>query len=225
MIKKENTDIYPHLLFDEYLQAGKILSLLCMLFSLISTILLLVSENVNMSAGYSNTTSLINLLLFIFLLAAFRNYLLNFELPGIRKAVIWLIIISVFVFIINKLTQPIYEPNPEDKLSLVDSVATMLTFLSSMMCWACYLFIGIVLCRYKNDFIGGLQRFGLACIIIVSVGIIMDITYSVAETPISMSYTLLYKIVNTINCLSYMYMLYTLYCIFKKAEIYKGNPK
>lgn len=221
----EGEDKYPHLLFVKYLQAGEIICVVLMILTVISVLVpffVLTGESGEVFKYY---TDIIDLFLFTALLLIFRHYLLNFDLHGVRKALLILAVASLAISIIDRiyiflfLSDESYDTIIWDDYSLIGIVDLLWITAGNLIFWACFTYIGVNLYRYKDDFVGGLQPLGKVCFIIVATGVLAEMGSLIVNLYVGDNGKLT-RSAYFLNDMAYIYMLYVMHFIFRSAQKY-----
>lgn len=223
MSEEETNDIPPHLFFNKYLQAGKVLCVLLIAVTVIGVLAPFFIAAPEDSDTFAYYIYLVDLSFWIALLLIFRHYLLNFELPGVRNALYILAVLSILTTIVNFIFTSAFlqtgDPQPIwGDYALIDIVDTLIITGGNVAFWACFIYIGINLYRYKDDFVGGLQPLGQVCFIVVGAGIITEAGWIIAS--ISDFYPSLTKPTSLISDMAYIYLLYVMHFTFRSAQKY-----
>ncbi len=186
-------------------------------------------QNENLLSFYS-ILSYTAILVFFTVILIFRHYLLNFNLPTVRKILILHICVYV-VSIISSFLEPYFRSYVYNHLGsdtgLHYGLITIIASLPSIMFTAIFtiimLYIGIGLYKYKHDYVGGLKILGQAFIISEIGEIFMWIIKTVSSFFIS-PYSGLYVSINSISAIVntglWIYVLYCMYKVFIKAQEY-----
>lgn len=220
----EDKEMYPHLLFDKHIATGKILSTVLLVLAVMSAIIPFFISRREYSDIFTTFTGIINTIIYIVLLLRFRYYLLNFDLQSVRRAILALIIIMAGSFFIERLWVTFVNPPADIPDLLADPMlayilSSFLGIVYNVAIWACYVFIGAKLYRYKGDFVGGLQPLGQVCFIVVATGIITLMLANLMEVFIGNSVTFP-KATGLLNSAAYIYLLYVMRFTFASAGKY-----
>lgn len=223
MSEEETNDIPSHLFFNKYLQTGKTLYILLIALTAIGALAPFFIATAEDSDIFTYYIYIIDLFLYVALLLIFRYYLLNFELQGVRNCLYILAVLSIVITITDLIFTAVFlqagDPQPIwGEYALVDLIDVLIIVGGNLAFWACYIYIGVNLYKYKDDFVGGLQPLGQVCFFIVGAGVIAEAGWII--TSISDFYPSLTKPANLISDMAYIYLLYVMHFTFKSAQKY-----
>jgi hypothetical protein len=221
-----------------YLPAGIVFVLTCMVMSIITLCFRIYINTIPPQEWLQNENLLsfhsilnyITIPAYFAVIFIFRHYLLNFNLPTIRKILVLYIcvyIVSILSFFFEPHFRSYVYNHLGSDIGLHYGLITIIASLPSIMFTAIFtiimLYIGIKLYKYKHDYVGGLKILGQAFIISEIGEIFMWIIKTVSSFFIS-PYSGLYVSINSISAIVntglWIYVLYCMYKVFAKAQEY-----
>jgi len=186
-------------------------------------------QNENLLSFHS-ILSYITSLMFFAVIFIFRHYLLNFNLPTIRKTLVLYICVYV-VSILSFFLEPHFRSYvynhlgsgtglPYGLISIITDLPSIIFTVIFVLIW---LYTGIKLYKYRHDYVGGLKILGKAFIIYEIGKVFIRIIKTVSSFFIS-SYSDFYVSINSISAIVstglWIYVLYCMYKVFIKAQEY-----
>ena len=221
---EEDKETYPHLLFDKYIPEGKTLCTKLMVLSAISILLTIFIRTSPYIPVFISIADMLNVLVFAALLLIFRHYLLNFELGNVRTAVLIYVIYSLVsiaadrILLYGYLSHADLTPTMGD-YAVADIVDMVFVTADNIIFIALYVYIGISLYRYKDDFVGGLQPLGQVFLVMATTCII-SFTLSVLMETFVGSTISFPQATSFLVTAAYIYLLYVMRFTFGSAEKY-----
>lgn len=218
------------------LTKGRILSFIAIIFSIISVIILGMTDTPY--SGYSiiaiSIISFFNCAIFVWLFAVSSKYLRAMKVPGTKNIFVCIILISIIVTLFPHISSLIYSwvgfSDDNDNLGSIRVVGYGLHaawFLLNAVIWVIYIIYSIILVRYKNDFVGGMKLVGY-CFLLFTIGNILlylssrfSFFQSIGIDDFNDQISIIIIFINLI----YLPLYFSIFLLFAKAKNYNETAE